>query len=187
MTAQVGATPILVDDSAKIPVIHLKGLTYRVTHPPSSTSMRSEEPADGDAADVAIDVAADGGLSDGMTGIPPESMVDSESDGLGVGKWEEKGEDDDDFVMEQNQSDDEEAVPPVKGKQVTKGRKDKVTSQFVPTSTLTHIQAPPCGTFRQEVQELCQKPAIASAIVSSNKRKDIVMVDNAPRQVTTLL
>lgn len=145
--AQVGATPILVDDSAKIPVICLKGLTYRVTRPPSSTLMRSEEPADRDAADVAIDVDADRGLSDGMTGIPPESMVNRESDSLGVGAWEEKGEDNDNFVTEQNQSDEKEVVPPVKGKQVTKGRKDKVTSQFVSTSTLTHIQVPPHGTF----------------------------------------
>ncbi|EDR00973.1 uncharacterized protein LACBIDRAFT_333635 [Laccaria bicolor S238N-H82] len=164
-TAPVGAmAPALVDDSAGIPVIHQKGLTYRVTRPPSSASMRSEEPVE----NMAIDVDADGGVSDGMTGIPPESMVDSESDGLGVGEWEDKGEDDEDFVMQQNQSDDEEAVPiSVKGKQVAKGKKNK---------------APPRGTFRQDIQELCQNPAIAGAVVSTNKRKDVVTVDECGKK-----
>ncbi|EDR05886.1 uncharacterized protein LACBIDRAFT_329357 [Laccaria bicolor S238N-H82] len=159
----VGAmAPALVEHSAGIPVICQKGLTYRVTRPPSSASMRSEEPVE----NVAIDVDADGGVSDGMTGIPPKSMVDSESDGLGVGEWEDKGEDDEDFVMQQNQSDDEEAVPiSVKGKQVAKGKKNK---------------APPRGTFHQDIQELRQNPAVAGAVVSTNKRKDVVTVEDAP-------
>ncbi|EDR13450.1 uncharacterized protein LACBIDRAFT_322395 [Laccaria bicolor S238N-H82] len=158
---------MLVDDSMKIPVICQKGLTYRVTCPPSSASMRSKEPVEGDAANEAIDVDADRGLSDGMMGIPPESMVDSERDGLGVGEWEDKGEDGEDFVMEQNQTDDEEAVlPSVKGKQVAKAKKNK---------------APPRGTFRQDIQELHQNPAIAGAVVSTNKRKDVATVEDTLR------
>ncbi|EDR03816.1 uncharacterized protein LACBIDRAFT_331268 [Laccaria bicolor S238N-H82] len=135
---------MLVDDSMKIPVVRQKGLTYCVTRPPSSALMRSEEPVEGDAANEAIDVDADRGLSDGMTGIPPELMVDSESDGLGVGEWEDKGEDGEDFMMEQNQTDDEEAVPPsVKGKQVAKAKKNKCLKVRLVNQKIT---GPNCNT-----------------------------------------
>jgi hypothetical protein len=109
--------------------IRVNGLTYRVTRPPSTVSMRSEPGVDN------LPETNDDGLSDGNSYLPPESTADSESDGMAVGELDE-GED---FVMEQNKSeaseDEIEAMPLSRTK---KGKSaPKVTRKSHSLSSLT--------------------------------------------------
>jgi hypothetical protein len=109
--------------------IRVNRLTYRVTRPPSTVSMRSEPGVDN------LPETNDDGLSDGNSYLPPESTADSESDGMAVSELDE-GED---FVMEQNKSeaseDEIEAMPLSRTK---KGKSaPKVTRKSHSLSSLT--------------------------------------------------
>ncbi|EDR08654.1 uncharacterized protein LACBIDRAFT_297049 [Laccaria bicolor S238N-H82] len=155
--------------------IRIRGLTYRVTRPPSSISMRSEPGVDDQPE------TNDSGLSEGNDYLPPESTADSESNGMAVGEQDE----DEEFVMEQNKSeaseDEMEALPPSRTKKGKSAPKVTLKSRIIPF--LTYSLKPPHGTFRLQVQGLRQEAPGSGAVVEplSNKRnlKDLA-VDDAP-------